>query len=774
MFYSPNTRFSTTSFNTESDANDSANIDLLAVKEINKENALADTGTMLALLQQWVDKKWLRALDLACARFLLDQAPEAEPLVLLTAALVSHQTGRGHVCLDLAQCLLRPNFVLSMPPEDLPELAEAVLMPDQILQGLTLEQWQITLQRNTLLVDTEGELNSAEAPLVLHLKQQTDLTNTSSKRKQRQSVRPLLYMRRYWQYEQEILRHLDRLLGIQVLLPEKQSRQILDLLFKAHKKEAPTETNWQKVACALAAQSAFAIITGGPGTGKTTTVINLLALLQAIALQQPESGSAKHSEQNTEQNQKHNQLPDQGLQIALAAPTGKAAARLNESLSGRIASLDLSGLELSPLASDHSAQFAERVREQIPTEVTTLHRLLGARPDSRHFRHHHHNPLTADVVVVDEASMIDVEMMARLMDALKPNARLILLGDKDQLASVEAGSVLGSLCDRADQGHYKDTTLGWLQQVTGEDIHTDYLDNKGKALDQAVAMLRKSYRFSGDSGIKHLADAVNKCESEQALRVLNTSGGDIEQLIIQTQEDKTFERLIRQGYGPYLEQVNNRPLSREQFINALTQGDMTDSQQQLDQWASNVLAQYGRFQLLTALRRGDWGIEGLNLRIRDILRKQLLGNRQGQNPKHEQIWYSGRPVLVTSNDYSLKLMNGDIGITLPVPVKQKDGSVKEMLRVAFPVGDGSGRIRWVLPSRLQAVETVFAMTVHKSQGSEFDHTVLVLPEHNSPVLSKELIYTGITRAKHKFTLVYKNTAVLKQGIEQRILRANGM
>lgn len=721
---------------------------------ITAESALQQPQVMLMLLQQWVDKGWLRALDLACARFLQDQAQEMDALVLLTAALASHQTGRGHVCLDLAQCLQRPNFVLSMPPEDLPELAEAVLTPDQLLEQVTLAQWQVTLQQNNLLVDTEGELNSAQAPLVLFLK--SELPASSKGKKAKTVIRPLLYLRRYWQYEQEILSHLERLLSLPVTLPEQDSQQALSYLFKPKDNTGiSTDTNWQKVACALAAKSAFAIITGGPGTGKTTTVINLLALLQFVALKQ--SG--------------------QGLQIALAAPTGKAAARLNESLSGRIASLDLQGLN-----EGNQSGMDEAVRAHIPTEVTTLHRLLGARPDSRHFRHHKHNPLTADIVVVDEASMIDVEMMSRLMDALKPKARLILLGDKDQLASVEAGSVLGSLCERADQGHYQPDTLQWLQRVTGEQISDQFEDIQGQKLDQAVAMLRKSYRFSDDSGIKQLADAVNQCQSQQAVKTLKSGQTDIDQLVIQDQKDRSFEHLVRNGYGPYLDMVNASPLSQSHHTHSqdfsanlqsnqeqpslLAPGQDTQRQTVLDQWAASVIKQYSHFQLLTALRRGEWGIEGLNIRIREILRRKLKGEGQ--------IWYPGRPVLVTSNDYSLKLMNGDIGITLQVPVKQNDGSFKMMLRVAFPMGDGSERIRWILPSRLQAVETVFAMTVHKSQGSEFNHTVLVLPEHNSPVLSKELIYTGITRAKDRFTLVYKNSSVLKQGIEQRILRANGM
>ncbi|MBI0548535.1 AAA family ATPase, partial [Dickeya dianthicola] len=240
--------------------------------------------------------------------------------------------------------------------------------------------------------------------------------------------------------------------------------------------DAAGAANWQKLACALAAGSAFSIITGGPGTGKTTTVVKLLALLQSLALEQ-------HGKP---------------LRIRLAAPTGKAAARLNESIAGAIAGLTLDGL----------AQ-GEAIREHINSEVVTLHRLLGSRPDTRHFRHHADNPLMLDVLVVDEASMVDLEMMAALLAAMPARSRLILLGDKDQLASVEAGALMGELCRRAAQGHYLPQTRDWLRDVAGDAPDDALLDPHGSALDQSIAMLRHSYRFGADSGIGQLAEAVN-------------------------------------------------------------------------------------------------------------------------------------------------------------------------------------------------------------------------------------------------------------------------
>ncbi|WP_372614732.1 exodeoxyribonuclease V subunit alpha, partial [Halomonas sp.] len=271
-------------------------------------------------------------------------------------------------------------------------------------------------------------------------------------------------------------RRLDQAINIDAL------SQALAALFPA-----TATLDWQKAACALAARSPFAVITGGPGTGKTTTVVKLLALLQTLALNE---GS-------------------RALRIRLAAPTGKAAARLNESIAGQVSSLQLDGLATLWEAASAGECSVDTLRSAIPTQVTTLHRLLGSRPDTRHFRHHAHHPLQLDVLVVDEASMVDVEMMAALLDALPPRAHLVLLGDKDQLASVEAGSVLGDLCARADGGHYTPDTADWLDRATGQRLPADVIDPDGRPLDQAIAMLRVSHRFDAESGIGRLAAAVN-------------------------------------------------------------------------------------------------------------------------------------------------------------------------------------------------------------------------------------------------------------------------
>ncbi|AZP41203.1 exodeoxyribonuclease V subunit alpha [Rahnella aceris] len=679
-----------------------------------KINSREDIAQLLA---SWVECGWLRELDRALVTFLAKEAPDAHPLLLLATALTSYQLGRGHVCLDLQATLDDSAFSLSLPPEG-DHADGAVIRPAAVLDDLSLQEWLAALVHPTLVGHHEGN-----SPLVL----------TGQR----------LYLRRYWQYEQNVRAAIEQRLARSALhtLPVESLRAPLTALFPADAKS--DIANWQKVACALAAGSAFSIITGGPGTGKTTTVVRLLALLQTLALE--ENG--------------------QPLRIRLAAPTGKAAARLNESIAGAVSKLDLSALGNG-----------NAVRESINTDVVTLHRLLGSRPDTRHFRHHPGNPLMLDVLVVDEASMVDLEMMAALLAALPEQARLILLGDKDQLASVEAGALLSELCQRANGGHYLPHTRDWLQSVTGEQVPDSLVDPQGTAMDQAVVMLRHSYRFDAQSGIGQLAEAVNDGDVKALKQVWKHGYADLAQLTLSTDDDAELRDWVVKGGTKQFPAAARRegvepPVGYQHYLNVMIQARPADNEppEAFNRWAARVLLAYSQFQLLCALRGGRWGVEELNQRIADILRKEGL-------LKASIGWYPGRPVLVTRNDYSQRLMNGDIGITLEIPHRLADGTVVPTLRVAFLAGDGTQDIRWVMPGRLQAVETVFAMTVHKSQGSEFTHTALLLPENLSPILTRELIYTGITRARHWFSLgcVGGMNAVLPDAVKRRVLRASGL
>ncbi|WP_019626577.1 exodeoxyribonuclease V subunit alpha [Thioalkalivibrio sp. ALJT] len=682
--------------------------------------ALGSVEALLVLLGDWEAAGWLRGVDRALVRFLHEQAPDAAPLALLLAALASHQVGRGHVCLELGPLFQAPDDTLALPPEG-ETGARPPPRPSQVLQGVTPDTAVQALHASALV----GPEAVGRTPLVCTGEQ--------------------IYLRRYWEAERRIgqairLRLADRETW-QTALDPGAARAWLDWLFGPPGDAATPD--WQRLACVLAAGSGFSVITGGPGTGKTTTVLRLLALLQGL------------------------QGVEDPLRIRLAAPTGKAAARLNASVSG---ALDRLGLETLP---DGAA-----LRRQLPAEVVTVHRLLGARPDTRHFRHGARNPLALDVLVVDEASMIDLELMASLVAAVPRTARLILLGDRDQLASVEAGAVLGELCHRAGGGHYTPATAQWLQAVTGIGVPGAMQDAGGQVLDQHIVMLRESHRFGADSGIGRLAAAVNSGAAPQRLEV----DAAVSQISLAGPEDPALARLAVDGrtdvpegdavgYAGYLQRLDGArpapPAARAAW----------------EDWARDVLAAHARFQLLCAVRRGPWGLETLNRRVTAALQARGLlavdGPRGGGSGARGP-WFEGRPVIVTRNDYALGLINGDIGIALAVPAwlargepePPADVAEAPLLRVAFLTA--GERVRWVLPNRLEAVETAFALTVHKAQGSEFEHVALVLPEADSPILTRELAYTAITRARRWFSLLEPRAGTLTSASQRQIRRSGGL
>ena len=600
----------------------------------------------------------LTALDRAFARYLQQAQPSEDVRHAWLAALTSHQFGRGHACLDLD--LLRQSGVLALGWE----LRWQALLPRDLADAASSLPWY------------QGEAS----PLVL------DGTR--------------LYLRRNWLAEQAIRSSILARLAQPCVVPDGLA-QALDSLFDhpaTASADASAEPDWQKVACALAARGHFTLITGGPGTGKTTTVVRLLALLQSQA--------------------------NRPLRIALAAPTGKAAARLGESISQAIQRL--------PLA----------MQAHIPTQAQTLHKLLQVRAAVLASAA---PQLALDVVVVDEASMIDLELMARLMAAVPLSASLILLGDKDQLASVEAGAVMGQLCAGAQAGGYSAETVQWLQRNTGQDVSA--WAGSGSVLAQQTVMLRHSHRFASNSLIGQWASAVNAGD-RQAVAALweatprwsNTQETSVTRLQPALGSDAGLAALVLAAWQPTLASL----------LALQAESKVCDDEQAL-----LLLKALGRFQVLCALREGPAGVLALNRSLARALAFPLEG------------WYPGRPVMVTRNDYNLGLMNGDVGLCLPST---------RGLRVAFAAAgsDGVMGVRWVLPSRLDAIETVLAMTVHKSQGSEFDQVALVLPERMTPVLTRELLYTGITRAKSQLTLVVPQAGVLRQAVVAQILRSGGL
>lgn len=532
-----------------------------------------------------------------------------------------------------------------------------------------------------------------------------------------------LYMRRYFSYQQQIALYLEqsneRSQKLRQAINPALLNQLLEPLFPATAATSAAP-DWQRLSCAIAASSSFSVITGGPGTGKTTTVVKLLLVLQQLQQQQ---GAAP-------------------LTIQLAAPTGKAAVRLRSSIRTTLDKLPASA----------------EIKSQVPTEVSTLHKLLGARAQSRQFKQNALEPLALDLLVVDEASMLDVELMAALLSALPAHARLILLGDKDQLASVEAGALMAELCQWAEQGHYWPVTVDWLNQLSFAAVPELLISQQGKALEQQIGMLRVSHRFDPQSGIAKLATAVNNGQSAEVTAICQADYADLQYL--EAAEVRQLKQFVLTG------QVKSQIKDAAGFsfyLQTVAQSPALDaSEQAIENWAQQVLTDFSAFQLLCAVRQGPFGVEQVNLSVEKMLHQAGLIQQTSQQSSQ---WYAGRPVMVTQNDYALGLMNGDVGICLLRPYQGK-----LILAVAFASEDSSKAVRWVLPSRLQQVETAYAITVHKSQGSEFSHAVLVLPDHFSPVLTRELIYTGITRAAKLFSLVCAKPDLLALAIEQKVQR----
>ncbi len=539
-----------------------------------------------------------------------------------------------------------------------------------------------------------------------------------------------LYLRRYFSYERQLLDDIPRrALAPAEPLDPARVRPILERLFP--RAAAGDALDWQQLAVLAAARARLCIITGGPGTGKTFTVARLLVLLLELA-------------------------GETSLRVELAAPTGKAAARMSESLRRAARDMDCPAT----------------IKDRLPLEAKTLHRLLGVVPDSPYFRHTREHPLALDLLVVDEVSMVDLPLMAKLFQALPDVARLVLLGDRDQLASVEAGAVMGDLCppDR-DLAAFSKGFLRDVSAVSPATAGLPALESPGPCLEDMIAPLRKSWRFDDQSGIGGLARAVREGDGPAALEILRRGGEAVTWLDPTSTPDLDahLAAIVAQGYGPVLEILES--LATLNDPDARDEGGRSPSI-----LASAALAALDRFRVLTPLRQGPWGVEALNERVLDILARRRLLRPRGR-------WFHGRPLMILRNDYGLKLFNGDVGLVC------RQGPDAAEPRVAFPDpqaarkagvddpdaprAEGPAGVRWITPARLPEHETVFAMTVHKSQGSEFDEVLLALPEPVAPVMTRELLYTAVTRARTRVTLVGTARAVLET-VSRRVERSSGL
>lgn len=555
------------------------------------------------ILRTFTDAGVLESADVHVAQRLCAMVEESQPTVLLAVALVVRALRGGSVCVDLR------TVEAQVAVADLPWPAA--------------DDWLAAVRASPLV----------GSPPVLRVYADS-----------------LLYLDRYWREEQQVADDLVALLPARAVAPGEGAH--IDRLF-------PHPFEEQRAAAKVALTQGLTVLTGGPGTGKTTTVARLLALF-------------------AEEAQRDGKPP---IRIALAAPTGKAAARLHEAVQREVDNLDQ----------------ADRQRVS-GLRATTLHRLLGSRPDtSSRFRHHRGNRLPHDVIVVDETSMVSLTMMARLLEAVRPQTRLLLVGDPDQLASVEAGAVLA-----------------------------DLVDGLGARADTHIAALQTSHRF-GES-IGELASSIRAGDADRVVAVLRTPDDHIEW--IDTDDPTEQLRKVLVPHALLLRQ-------------AAVLGD-----------ASAALATLDEHRLLCAHRRGPYGIQHWNRQV-----ERWLSEATGE--PIWSSWYAGRPILVTANDYGLGVYNGDTGVTVVA-----EGALRAVIA-------GADEPHAFATSRLSDVETVHAMTIHKSQGSQADEVTVLLPSADSRLLTRELFYTAVTRAENKVRVVGPEADV-RAAVAHRAIRATGL
>ena len=569
------------------------------------------------------------------------------------AYLVSKRLAEGNICVHLDQLNL---------------------LPDELIY---LEKYPLTEPANQLLTDPMVTTAAGEKqPFVFHNNR--------------------LYLQRYFAYESSILASIQSCVAsekkqrpqrLQQLLTHKDFIRSLSIPDTSTTLTAEEKIDWQQTAAIVGVLNNFTIITGGPGTGKTTTVAKMLAILFTI---------------------------DPAFKVALAAPTGKAAVRMAESLKGSKIDVDIA------------------IKEKFKTLVpTTIHRLLKYVPDSPYFKHDQTNPLNYDLVIVDEASMIDAALFSKLLAAIGPATRIILLGDKDQLASVEAGSLLGDLCQTQ-------TTMNVLSAENVElinsfipgieqQISTGYIEAAANVLSEHIIELKRSRRFTGDGGIGKFSKAIIH--------------GRLDEIEAFVDENKDAAVTIDTSYADDL--FNSFITGYENFIG--------------EKDISKALEKLNQLRVLCAVREGPQGLKAVNKKIEMILvEKGLIDNKIE--------FYNNRPIIVTRNYPELKLFNGDVGMIRP----DSTGSLKAWFE------DSDKNLRAVLPGYITSAETVFAMTIHKSQGSEYAKVLVMLPSSaDQPLLTRELLYTAITRAKEA-VLLQAGKEVILYTANRSVQRASGI
>ncbi len=575
----------------------------------------------------------IREIDRYFAEFIDRIAKNSSKHLTMAAALVSNASGHGDVCIDLN---------------------------DHASQwDIDIDEWRDALVNSGVVAES-----GTDSPLIL------DKYNR-------------LYLQRYWYHEQRVIEQLKKRATESVgNVDLTKAATILKELF------SDSLQSEQAVAVATSLINPLTIITGGPGTGKTYTVLRLMTLLQQIEDREP-------------------------YRIAIAAPTGKATARLSESINH--GSDDLK---------QHFALSLEHV------EITTIHRLLKPHPSGSGFRFNRDNQLHLDLLIIDEASMIDLPLMSHLLAAIPDHTRVVFLGDHNQLASVEAGSVLGDLCGGYDENRFSNQQLETLS-LLGISEHNNPV-NEAQTLDNHIVHFNKSYRFSEESGIAALASGLKIGDSETVLKVLS----DRERQVVRWYDSSTVD---------VIDTISSLAVEHYQHYIRETEPE-------------KVLKAFGAFQVLAATVAHQYGVDNLNLKIEQALVNSGL-------IKRDDRFYLYRPVMITRNDYHHQLFNGDIGIILPDP--------EDPTRRRAWFMNESGELRSILPSRLPECKTVYAMTIHKSQGSEFDRVCVVLPDLEMPILTRELLYTAVTRARVSVDL-FTTEDVLTKTVAAEVRRVSGL
>jgi exodeoxyribonuclease V alpha subunit len=637
-----------------------------------------------ATFEQLLNTSKVRSIDFAFGDFIYAESSALEPAarecLCFLATYLSSQLGEQHSCVDLN--------ILAQPFAPWYVFPELPILLDYLSQSQTV---------SVISADKLDNYCQVNTPLVLQERQ--------------------LYLQRYWQYESQLAAIIREKAAKSIKIDIADANSLINNLFQNEHDLSP---DWQKIAVCVAASQTLSFITGGPGTGKTTTVTKLLALLQGLAAQKGKV-----------------------LNIQLVAPTGKAAARLTESIR----------------AAKH--KLPSECQANLPEQCQTIHRLLGAKPQSPYFKADAKHPLHLDVLVLDEASMVDLPLMAKLFAALPQHAQIILLGDQDQLASVETGSVLSDICAASSEqptnihnplSIYSQVMETKLLQLTNPAANPQTRDaatgdkEPTSVIQDNLVRLVKSHRFDEHSGIGQLAKQIKAGQVAGCKPLF---------------EDDTLTDI--NWYQPT--QTSNKEVAKEVLTSLLVRllpiyKSYIKAVQQAD--LPKAFACLYQQQVLCAQKSGFWGVNQLNLLIEAELHKQgLIDNSRD--------FYTGRPIMLSKNDHQLKLFNGDLGIVMPDP------NNKSLTKAWFVTPEGD--LRGLLPSRLPNLETLYAMTIHKSQGSEFESVYLCLPPVNpnnqGRGLNRELLYTGLTRAKKHFVL-FAQPAALQLSIKQQCIRGSGL